>query len=93
MAEQKKSEQEQLINFLAEFTGDPLSFVYASFPWGEGDLEKFNGPDEWQVKLLSDIRDGLKTPDEVIREAVASGHGIGKSAIVAWLILWAIATF
>ncbi len=29
----------------------------------------------------------------VIREAIASGHGIGKSAFVAWLILWAVSTF
>jgi hypothetical protein len=28
-----------------------------------------------------------------IREATASGHGIGKSALVAWLILWAVSTF
>jgi hypothetical protein len=24
--------------------------------------------------------------------AVASGHGIGKSALVAWIILWAMST-
>lgn len=29
----------------------------------------------------------------IIREAIASGHGIGKSAFVAWLILWAVSTF
>ena len=29
----------------------------------------------------------------IIREAIASGHGIGKSAFVAWLILWAMSTF
>jgi len=27
-----------------------------------------------------------------MRVAVASGHGIGKSALVAWLVLWALAT-
>src|SRR5690606_7165113 len=27
-----------------------------------------------------------------IRIAIASGHGIGKSAFVAWLILWALTT-
>lgn len=30
--------------------------------------------------------------EEAIRLAVASGHGIGKSAFVAWLILWALTT-
>lgn len=83
----------QLTSFLAELTHDPLGFVYAAFPWGEGELKGHTGPEEWQKKLLADIRDGLKTPGQVIREAVASGHGIGKSTIVAWLILWAISTF
>jgi hypothetical protein len=29
---------------------------------------------------------------QAIRVAVASGHGVGKSALVAWLILWCMAT-
>jgi hypothetical protein len=29
----------------------------------------------------------------LIREATVSGHGIGKSACVAWIILWAMSTF
>ena len=33
------------------------------------------------------------SPGAIIREATASGHGIGKSALVAWLVLWAISTF
>jgi hypothetical protein len=32
------------------------------------------------------------SPDEAVRMAVASGHGIGKSALVAWVILWALST-
>src|SRR5262249_8939780 len=28
-----------------------------------------------------------------IQEATASGHGVGKSALVSWLTLWAISTF
>ncbi|WP_196606777.1 terminase [Pectinatus frisingensis] len=88
-----KNETVELVNFLAEFTHDPLKFVYAAFPWGEGELKDMDGPEKWQADLLADIRDKLKTPSEVIREAVASGHGIGKSALVAWLILWAISTF
>ena len=88
-----KNETTELVNFLAEFTHDPLKFVYAAFPWGEGELKDMDGPEKWQADALADIRDKLKTPSEVIREAVASGHGIGKSALVAWLILWAISTF
>jgi hypothetical protein len=29
---------------------------------------------------------------DALRQAVASGRGIGKSALVAWLILWMLTT-
>jgi hypothetical protein len=32
------------------------------------------------------------TPVPAIREAIASGHGIGKSAITAWLVNWIMST-
>ena len=89
----EQDEKQQLIEFLAEFSDDPLGFVYAAFAWGEDELKGKDGPDKWQIELLEDIRDGIKTVDEVIREAIASGHGIGKSALVSWIILWAIATY
>jgi len=90
----KKLTPEQLADYaevLTEYEHDPVSFVLDMFPWGEGEL-KGQAPQEWQLKLLTEIRDGLKTPGEVIRLARASGNGIGKSAAVAWIIWWAIAT-
>lgn len=81
---------------------DPLKFVQTAFPWGVkgGPLEHHEGPDEWQVGFLSDIRDRLaqqfskSTRAELIQAAIqmatASGHGIGKSTTVAWLVLWAM---
>lgn len=81
----------ELIDFLAEFTNDPVGFVWAAFPWGEGELAD-QEPDPWQLSLLQDIKDGIKTVNQVIREAVASGHGIGKSCLVSWIILWAVST-
>lgn len=82
-----------LIEFLADFSADPLGFVKYCFPWGKGDLKDFTGPEDWQAKLLADVRDGLRTPFQAIQIARASGHGIGKSTMVAWLILWALSTF
>ena len=83
-----------LIEELAQFSSDPVGFVYFAFPWGEpGDLANFSGPQDWQIEVLSDLRDGLITIDEAIQIARTSGHGIGKSALVAWIILWAISTF
>lgn len=66
-----------IIEFLAEFTHDPVGFVWAAYPWGEGELEG-QEPQKWQLEELGYIRDGLKTPNQVIQEVVASGHGIGK---------------
>ena len=86
------SDMLQLVEALAQFRHDPLNFVRFAFRWNEGDLAGMTGPEKWQEKLLKDVREGLKTPDQVIREAVASGHGIGKSAMVSWLILWSIST-
>jgi hypothetical protein len=82
---------EALVEVLHGFRNDPLEFVLRVFPWGEGELRNATGPSEWQTRVLSYIRDGL-SPEHALRHAVASGHGIGKSALVAWIILWAIST-
>jgi hypothetical protein len=36
--------------------------------------------------------DGLLTPGKAIQIAVASGHGIGKTALVCWIVLWGMTT-
>ena len=80
---------------LAELQLDPLAFVERCFRWGEGELAAASGPREWQRAVLSDVgrrlRDGAEVGDAV-RIAVASGHGIGKSALVSMLVLWAVIT-
>lgn len=82
-----------LIDLAANCSRDPLKFVLAAFPWSEpGELADFDGPDDWQRDILTSIRDGLRTIDQAIQIAIASGHGPGKSALVAWLILWAVTT-
>lgn len=88
-------EQTELLIALASFSKDPLGWVYFAFPWGqEGtDLENMTGPYEWQIKVLEDLRDGLISIEDAIRIARTSGHGIGKSALVAWIVLWSISTF
>ncbi len=93
---------EELAAELSAFVWDPYGWVLYAFPWGEADSELagFSGPDGWQEEILRDIGRRLsQVPGErsargaIIREATASGHGIGKSTLVAWLILWAISTF
>jgi hypothetical protein len=51
-----------------------------------------DGPEDWQRDILERLGAGLVSANEALRLAVASGHGIGKSALVAWIILWAIST-
>jgi hypothetical protein len=57
------------------------------------------GPDEWACQFLEDLGakisarefDGIHAVD-AIRESVVSGHGIGKSALVAWLVDFIMST-
>lgn len=70
-----------------------------SFDWGVGELEGFDGPDDWQKESLTQIGEAVKNgkfngvdPVNPIRQATASGHGIGKSALTAWIILWIMST-
>lgn len=57
------------------------------------------GPDAWACAFLDDLGrkvrergfDGSHAVD-AIREAIVSGHGIGKSAMVAWLVDWIMST-
>jgi len=87
--------ENDLIGLLAETVNDPLAFVERAFPWGQPgtDLVSDQGPETWQRDLLVAVRDGLMTPDRAIQLAVSSGHGVGKSCLVSWLILWAMSTF
>jgi hypothetical protein len=78
---------------------DPESFVLFAFPWGQKNtpLEKFDGPRMWQRRVLRDIGKHIRENKgadvmDALREAVASGRGIGKSALVSWLILWMLTT-
>lgn len=77
---------------------DPLGFVDFIFPWGvDGTrLENETGPDEWQADVLDTIGRQIRESDidvqEAIQLAVSSGHGIGKSALIAWILIWFIAT-
>lgn len=84
---------------IGEFFADPLGFVLFAFPWGvKGTrLEKQAGPDQWQIEVMEEIgqavHEGMSLADAMpILEAVASGHGIGKTALISWIILWFIAT-
>lgn len=78
---------------------DPESFVLFAFPWGQPNtpLEHHKGPRRWQRRVLRRIGQHIKANQgqvdmDALRQAVSSGRGIGKSALVSWLILWMLST-
>lgn len=81
-------QEKQLVEMCAYGASDPLLFVTSIFPWGvpNGPLEKEDGPDEWQIDVLEEIRKAVENSksnpeafNKALRIAVSSGHGIGKA--------------
>jgi hypothetical protein len=96
------ADEAKLIAAIGEFRLNPLGLVLFMFPWGqEGTrLADEQGPDTWQADLLrklgEDLKRGMAAPEAAataIKYAVASGHGVGKTALVAWIVLWFISCF
>lgn len=90
----------EIVEALGAFAYDFEAFVMWAFPWGVegGPLADEDGPDEWQRDQLRSVSKGfLKghlTGDwTAVREATASGHGIGKSCLVAWLVIASLLTY
>jgi len=87
-----------MVDEIGRLSKNPFGYVRYAFPWGEPgtELERHKGPHDWQREVLYEIANGLDQPGEVkqpILISVASGHGIGKSALVSWLVLWCLSTF
>jgi hypothetical protein len=89
------SPDEQLIEDIGRFAGDPLGFVRYAYPWGEpGAIELSLGSRTWQSDILQTIGAHLHSEQrfEPLQIAVTSGHGIGKTALIAWISDWAMST-
>ena len=91
---QAEAERELILD-AASYQHDPAGYVRAFFPWGTGELEGEAGARDWQEGILNKIGSHLKDPKtrhQPCLIAVASGKGIGKSALVGMLIEWAMST-
>ena len=93
--------EQRLAKEVAGFYADPLGFVRTMYPWGEPatSLEHATGPDKWQAEFLTRLGAAVRqrtfagvTAIQPIRMAVSSGHGIGKSTLVAWIVDWIMST-
>lgn len=86
----------ELEEFVGQFYDDPLGFVQCCYSWP---INGEPGPDVWQAQTLTEIGEAVRarafdgmTPVLPIRHAISSGHGIGKSALFAWLADWLMST-
>ena len=92
MSESFASSQSDIGDDVGEFTHDPFEYAIYAYPWGEDRLSA-PGPRVWQGEVLKAIKDHLDdTPHMPLRIAVASGHGIGKSALIGMICNWAADT-
>jgi hypothetical protein len=85
--------EDKLIHLASKYVLDPLGFIKVFFPWNTGILKGEIGPEDWQAETLEEIgvwlRGGHKAP---LYYAIGSGHDVGKTALVAWVILWFMST-
>jgi hypothetical protein len=99
MNPQEEQLQRELVTEISQFYDDPYGHVLFSYPWGTGQLQGWYGPKTWQREFLEDVGaavrdrkfDGVNAVKPLLY-STASGHGIGKSALVAWLIRWIMDT-
>jgi hypothetical protein len=81
---------------VASYAMDPLGFVEHCYFWP---IKEEPGPDPIQRQFLTALGeqvrarkfDGVHTVMP-IRMGISSGHGIGKSALGAWLVHWVLST-
>jgi hypothetical protein len=91
VAEQQRALGEEI----SQYIHDPAGMALYAFPWGTGDLADSAGPRKWQGGILDAIGTHLQnkqTRHQPCLIAVASGKGIGKSALVGIIIDWAMST-
>jgi hypothetical protein len=80
---------------IGEFRFDPLGHARFAYQWGSPPLANVNGPRQWQCDVLDQIGEHLRNPatrHQPCRIARASGHGIGKSALIGMVVKWALDT-
>ncbi len=82
-----------------EIKNNPYAFVLLAYPWGQPGtpLAGFSGPRKWQRELLLQLAGHIDQNDgkidyDMFRKVVSSGRGIGKSALVSWLVCWMLTT-
>ena len=100
--------ESQLIQAMGKFFANPYGFVLFAYHDYWEKLRQQDpgqvlgagpdaGPDEWQTEVLlaigAEVESAIKGERKTaIRIAVKSGHGPGKTAVMAWLNHWFLST-
>ena len=94
-----RAEAFDLAREVRKYRDNPLGFVRNCYPWGEGELTDYSGPDANQREFLESLGEEVRkrafdgrTAVMPIRMAESSGHGTGKSAMGAWIANWIMST-
>jgi len=93
MIPSKRDHNDDIIELAADCQYDPDAWSRLAWDWGVGPLAEVTGPRAWQADINRIIRDHLANPAtryNPLQIAVASGHGIGKSAQMGMLSNWAM---
>lgn len=91
----KPDPNEEILFLAVDCQHDPDRWADIAWDWGHGELKEIDGPREWQREINQAIRDHLGDPEtrfQPLQIAVASGHGIGKSAQMGMIANWAMST-
>lgn len=91
----KESVEKKLVEFVADHASDPLGYTQAAYEWGKAELEGSTGPRAWQADILGIIGQRLRNPAtryQPVLIAVASGHDVGKSSLIAMVSQWGLST-
>lgn len=79
---------------LEQFYDDPYGFVLYAFDWDviKPNVHPSDYLEAWQADILDTLGREVKAKNYPIRIATVSGHGVGKTALVAMIICWIMFT-
>lgn len=89
--------EQQLVEDAAAMSADPLAWARYAYEWGTGELVGAGASAlrAWQAEAFQGVGEHLGDPATrftPLRVAIASGHGIGKSAFIGMVVNWAMST-
>lgn len=93
---QNQDAEDKLVELAASCRYDPWKWAGVAWDWGYGSLKGMTGPRQWQDGINDLVAEHLAKPEtrfQPLQIAVASGHGIGKSAEMGMLADWAMSCF